>query len=66
MIAEFRMGDRHGRLRRPVLILTGTKEEVEDLELTVANALSGGERGTNGAHFDYEGLKLAITIKEDE
>ena len=66
MIAEFRMGDRRGRLRRPVLVLTGTREEVYALETAVASALDGGERGTDGAHVDYEGMHVAVRIKENE
>ena len=65
MIAEFRMGDRGGRLRRPVLILTGTREQVLDLEACVADALSGGDRGTGGAHVDFEGLYVAIKVKSE-
>jgi hypothetical protein len=45
-MAEIRMGGRYGRLRRPVIVLTGTREEVSELERVVASALDGGERGT--------------------
>lgn len=58
------MGDRYGRLRRPVVVLSGTREEILDLENCVANALDGGERGTGGAHVEFEGVYVAVTVKE--
>lgn len=58
------MGDRYGRLRRPVVVLSGTREEILDLETTVASALDGGDRGTGGAHVEYDGVYIAVTVKE--
>lgn len=65
MNIEFKAGDRYGRLRRPVLILTGKRDEVLDLEACVASALSGGERGTGGDFVDYEGIYIAIRVADD-
>jgi hypothetical protein len=31
--------------------------------LVMAEALDGGERGTGGAHADYDGLYVAIKVK---